>query len=42
MHEIIQLPVAHGEGKFIPKDKKILDELNKEANALLESVKRVR
>lgn len=27
LKEMIYLPVAHGEGKFIPKDKKILDEL---------------
>jgi phosphoribosylformylglycinamidine synthase len=27
--EIITLPVAHGEGKFIPKDKNLLDELEK-------------
>jgi phosphoribosylformylglycinamidine synthase len=27
--EIIALPVAHGEGKFIPKDKRALEELNK-------------
>ncbi|AKL98019.1 phosphoribosylformylglycinamidine synthase I [Endomicrobium proavitum] len=26
---IISLPVAHGEGKFIPADKKLLDDLNK-------------
>ena len=28
--EIIYLPVAHGEGKFIPKDKSILEHLKKE------------
>jgi len=27
--DIIQLPVAHGEGKFIPQNKKLLEELNK-------------
>ena len=27
--DIINLPVAHGEGKFIPKDKRLLEELNK-------------
>ncbi|MDR1418695.1 MAG: phosphoribosylformylglycinamidine synthase I [Endomicrobium sp.] len=26
---IISLPVAHGEGKFIPKEKKVLEKLNK-------------
>ncbi|MDR2191311.1 MAG: phosphoribosylformylglycinamidine synthase subunit PurQ [Endomicrobium sp.] len=26
--EIISLPVAHGEGKFMPKDKNLLEELN--------------
>jgi phosphoribosylformylglycinamidine (FGAM) synthase-like amidotransferase family enzyme len=29
LKEMIYLPVAHGEGKFIPKDKKVLDELIK-------------
>lgn len=29
LKEITYLPVAHGEGKFIPKDKKVLDELIK-------------
>jgi phosphoribosylformylglycinamidine synthase len=27
--EIIYLPVAHGEGKFIPQDKKVLEKLKK-------------
>jgi phosphoribosylformylglycinamidine synthase len=26
---VISLPVVHGEGKFIPNDKKLLDSLNK-------------
>jgi phosphoribosylformylglycinamidine synthase len=27
--DIISLPIAHGEGKFIPNDKKLLEDLNK-------------
>jgi phosphoribosylformylglycinamidine synthase len=27
--DVISLPIAHGEGKFIPEDKKLLDALNK-------------
>ncbi len=34
--EIIYLPVAHGEGKFIPKDNKILAKLKKEGLIVLE------
>ena len=34
--DIIYLPVAHGEGKFIPKDKKILTELKKEGLIVFE------
>lgn len=30
MYDIIRLPVAHGEGKFIPRDKNILSRLKKE------------
>ncbi|MFH0763870.1 MAG: phosphoribosylformylglycinamidine synthase I [Candidatus Omnitrophota bacterium] len=33
---IIQLPVAHGEGKFIPKNKKVLDALKREGLIVLE------
>jgi phosphoribosylformylglycinamidine synthase len=32
--DIINLPIAHGEGKFIPKDKSVLDELNKNNQAV--------
>lgn len=35
---IIQLPVAHGEGKFIPKDKRVLDRLKKDGLIALEYV----
>ena len=35
---IIYLPVAHGEGKFIPKDKKILEHLKKDGMIVLEYV----
>lgn len=35
---VIQLPVAHGEGKFIPKNGKILDELKKNNLIVLEYV----
>jgi len=35
---IIQLPVAHGEGKFIPKNKKVLDTLKREGLIVLEYV----
>lgn len=34
--DIIYLPVAHGEGKFIPRDKHTLDELKKEGLVVLE------
>ena len=30
IENIIRLPIAHGEGKFIPKDRKALEELKKE------------
>jgi len=36
--DIIYLPVAHGEGKFIPKDKKILAYLKKEGMIIFEYV----
>jgi phosphoribosylformylglycinamidine synthase I len=35
---IIQLPVAHGEGKFIPKNKQILDSLKKNGMIVFEYV----
>lgn len=35
---VIQLPIAHGEGKFIPKDKKVLDRLKKDGLIALEYV----
>lgn len=35
---IIQLPVAHGEGKFIPKSRKVLNTLKKEGLIVLEYV----
>jgi phosphoribosylformylglycinamidine synthase subunit PurQ / glutaminase len=35
---MIYLPVAHGEGKFIPKDKKILDELKRRGMIVFEYV----
>lgn len=38
MDDIIELPVAHGEGKFIPKDKKILTRLKKEGLVVFEYV----
>ena len=34
--EIIYLPVAHGEGKFIPKNKKVLDHLKKNGMVVFE------
>jgi phosphoribosylformylglycinamidine synthase I len=34
--EIIYLPVAHGEGKFMPKDKKVLDQLKKDGLIVFE------
>jgi len=36
VNEIIYLPVAHGEGKFIPKDKKILAKLKREGLIVFE------
>jgi phosphoribosylformylglycinamidine synthase len=36
--EIIQLPVAHGEGKFVAGDKKILDELEKSGQVVFRYV----
>ncbi|MDD5132665.1 MAG: phosphoribosylformylglycinamidine synthase I [bacterium] len=36
--KIIYLPVAHGEGKFIPKDKEVLDRLKKNGQVVLEYV----
>jgi len=36
--DIIYLPVAHGEGKFIPKDKNILAQLRKEGMVVFEYV----
>lgn len=36
--DIIYLPVAHGEGKFIPKDQKVLDYLKKEGMIVFEYV----
>lgn len=36
--KIIQLPVAHGEGKFIPKDKKVLEQLKKNGLVVFEYV----
>ncbi len=36
VNEIIYLPIAHGEGKFIPKDKKILASLRKEGLIVFE------
>jgi phosphoribosylformylglycinamidine synthase subunit PurQ / glutaminase len=38
VNDIIYLPVAHGEGKFIPKDKKTLGELKKESLVVFEYV----
>ena len=38
LKDIIYLPVAHGEGKFIPKNKKILDRLEKEGLIAFEYV----
>lgn len=35
---VIELPVAHGEGKFIPKDKKILEALKKDGLIVFEYV----
>ncbi|OIO39139.1 MAG: phosphoribosylformylglycinamidine synthase I [Candidatus Omnitrophica bacterium CG1_02_49_10] len=37
---IIYLPVAHGEGKFIPKDEKVLQRLNDEGQIILRYVDR--
>ena len=34
--DVIQLPVAHGEGKFIPKNNKILERLKKEGLVVFE------
>ena len=36
--DIITLPVAHGEGKFMPRDKKILEKLKKAGLVVLEYV----
>jgi phosphoribosylformylglycinamidine (FGAM) synthase-like amidotransferase family enzyme len=36
--DTIYLPIAHGEGKFIPKDKKILDHLKKNGMIVFEYV----
>ena len=36
--EIIYLPVAHGEGKFIPKDNQMLEELKREGLVVFEYV----
>jgi len=36
VEDIIYLPVAHGEGKFIPKDKKVLARLKREGMIVLE------
>lgn len=36
--EIIYLPVAHGEGKFIPRDNKVLDHLKKNGMIVFEYV----
>ncbi len=36
--EIIYLPVAHGEGKFIPKDKKVLDRLKENGQIIFQYV----
>jgi phosphoribosylformylglycinamidine synthase len=38
LNDIIELPVAHGEGKFIPKDKKILHSLKKNGMIVFEYV----
>ena len=38
MDEIIELPVAHGEGKFIPKDKAVLQRLKEEGLVVFEYV----
>jgi phosphoribosylformylglycinamidine synthase len=38
IEEIIYLPVAHGEGKFIPRDEKILAQLRKDGLIALEYV----
>ncbi len=38
VNKIIYLPVAHGEGKFIPKDKKILAKLKREGMIVFEYV----
>lgn len=36
--DIIYLPIAHGEGKFIPKDKKVLNRLKKEGQIVFRYV----
>ncbi|MDD5259343.1 MAG: phosphoribosylformylglycinamidine synthase I [bacterium] len=36
--KIIYLPVAHGEGKFIPKDKEVMDRLKKNGQIVLQYV----
>jgi phosphoribosylformylglycinamidine synthase subunit PurQ / glutaminase len=36
--KIIYLPVAHGEGKFIPRDKKVLEQLKKNGQVVLQYV----
>lgn len=38
INKIIYLPIAHGEGKFIPKDKNILERLKKEGLIVFEYV----
>lgn len=38
IHGIIELPVAHGEGKFIPRDKKILKKMKDEGLVVFEYV----
>ena len=38
INKIIYLPIAHGEGKFIPKDKKTLERLKKEGLVVFEYV----
>ena len=36
VNKVITLPVAHGEGKFIPKDRKVLDRLKKNGQIVLQ------
>ncbi len=38
LKKIIYLPVAHGEGKFIPKDKQVLDQLKENGQIVLQYV----